>query len=257
MPRRALPPLKTNEPLTLVTPHTPLFAPPPGYTRIKVVGSFDELVSTPFGGGVNALCWPRTLPGDFGEVVERLGVGDGITTLDDTRLLALSLSAEGTAARDILLRDQALLRSRDLSPGLDCIRGYLHEVENGPVPTHVQSFHVDSATVEADTWLCTYHGPSSEGLRNDEARRRVDIPEIRAELLKLHGGADDDGFLEYLNENFFDLHYAPLPQARPFSFGLGHLWRIATEHPGSPVPPCIHRAPATLPGQPPRLLLIS
>ena len=63
--------------------------------------------------------------------------------------------------------------------------------------------------------------------------------------------------IRYLNENFFDLHYAPLPQARPFSFGLGHLWRIATEHPGSPVPPCIHRAPATLPGQPPRLLLIS
>ena len=237
--------------------HTPAFATPPGYHRIKVVSSFDELVSTRFSGGVNAFCWTRTLPGNFGEIVERLGVGDGITTLGDSQLQDLSLSAEGMVARKILLQDQALLRSRDLSPSLDCVRGYPHEAEAGPVPTHVQSFHVDCATVEADTYLCTYHGPPSEGLRNDEARRRVDMPEIRAELLKLHGGADDDDFLEYLSENFFDLHYAPLPQARPFSFGPGNLWRIAIAHPGSPAPPCIHRAPATLPGQPPRLLLIS
>ena len=243
--------------LTLVTAHTPPFVPPTGYSRIKVVSSFDELVSTRFSGGVNALCWPRALPGDFGEVVEGLGVGKGITSVEASRLQNLALTAEGKVARDILVQDQALLRSHDLSPSLDCIRGYLDELDDGPVPTHVQSFHVDSATVEADTYLCTYHGPASEGLRNDESRRRVDLPEIRAELLKLHGGADDDTFLEYLSERFFDLHYAPLPQARPFSFGRHHLWRIATEYPDSPVPPCIHRAPATLPGQPPRLLLIS
>ncbi len=41
------------------------------------------------------------------------------------------------------------------------------------------------------------------------------------------------------------------------SFGLGNLWRIAVDYPGSPVPPCIHRAPITRPGRPPRLLLIS
>jgi hypothetical protein len=29
------------------------------------------------------------------------------------------------------------------------------------------------------------------------------------------------------------------------------------EYDGSPVPPCIHRAPDTRPGDPPRLLLIS
>src|SRR5204863_1001747 len=115
------------------------------------------------------------------------------------------------------------------------------------VATDVVSFHVDSATVEADTYLCTYHGAPSEGLRNDEAQRRVEIPETRAKLLKLYGGADDAGFLDFLNENFYDLHYAPLPQTRPFSFGVGNLWRVATEHPGCPVPPCIHRAPATVP----------
>ena len=79
----------------------------------------------------------------------------------------------------------------------------------------------------------------------------------RAELLRLYGGDDDAGFLEYLTENFYDLHYASLPRAQPFSFGVGNLWRIAIEHPDSRVPPCVHRAPLTLPGQPARLLLIS
>ena len=54
--------------------------------------------------------------------------------------------------------------------------------------------------MEADTYLCTYHGPASEGLRNDEAQRRMDIPETRAELLKLFGGNDDDEFREYLKK---------------------------------------------------------
>ena len=235
----------------------PPFTPPPGYTRIKVVKGFDELVTTPFGGGVNALCWERTLAGDFSEVVERLGVSEGITTLDDSRLNGLHLSAAGRAAVDILLADQRLLRARGLEPVLDCIHGYPRDEEPEVVRTDVYSFHVDSAPVEADTWLCTYIGATSEGLRNDEAQRRVDIPETRAELLRLFGGDDDGDFLEYLRENCYDLHYAPVPHARPFSFGLGNLWRIATEWPGSPVPPCIHRAPETLPGDLPRLLLIS
>jgi hypothetical protein len=109
----------------------------------------------------------------------------------------------------------------------------------------------------ADTYLCSYTEAASEGLRNDEAVRHVDIPETRAQLLEEFGGEDDDAFLEFLNGNYYDLHYAPLPHAQPFSFGLGNLWRIAIEYPGSPVPPCIHRAPTTFPGQSPRLLLIS
>ena len=171
--------------------------------------------------------------------------------------MALELSEEGRVAREVLLQDQELLRARELQPSLDCVNGYTYEIESELLRTDVQSWHVDSATVEADTYLCTYFGPTSEGLRNEEARRRVDVPEVRAELLKLYGGEDDEGFCEYLSENFLDLHYAPLPDARPFSFGLGHLWRIAIAYPDSPVPPCIHRAPATLPGNAPRLLLIS
>jgi hypothetical protein len=233
------------------------FALPSGYTRIKLVKSFHELVTTPFADGVNALCWQRTLSGDFGEVVEHLAAGGGITTLDDARLEGLPVNVAGRAAIDILLEDQRLLRDRGLDPVLDCINGYLRDENPGPVPTDVFSFHADSATVEADTYLCTYHGLASEGLRNDEAIRRVDIPETRAELRRIFGGEDDDGFREYLNENCYDLHYAAAPQARPFSFGTGNIWRIATEWPGSAVPPCIHRAPETQPGDPLRLLLIS
>jgi len=221
------------------------------------VASFEELVSTRFEDGINALCWERALPGNFAEVVGKLAVGEGITTIEDESLLELSVSPAGRLAVEMLLADQRLLRGLDLDPVLDCIQSCLRDQTGAPVATDVYSFHADSATVEADTYLCTYHGPSSEGLRNDEAARRVDIPQTRAQLLALFGGGDGPEFREFLNENCFDLHYAPVPGARPFAFGVGNLWRIAVEYPGSPVPPCIHRAPETRPGDTPRLLLLS
>jgi len=230
---------------------------PADYARFKRVHSLDELVSTRFADGVNALCWARTLPGDFGEVVALLGTGAGITTIDEDQLRDLPASAAGRTAIDILLEDQRALRDHGLAPNLDCIRGYRRDESPGPVATDVFSFHVDSATAEVDTYLCTYHGAPSEGLRQDEAVRRVDVPATRAALLELYGGEDDAGFLEYLADHCYDLHYVSVGQAQSFSFGRGHLWRIATAWPGCPVPPCIHRAPTTLPDDPPRLLLIS
>ena len=233
------------------------FTLPSDYPRIQRVNSFHELVTTPFANGVNALCWPRTLPGDFGEIVKLLGGGEGIVTLHDAQLLSLPVSAAGRAAVAVLLEDQRLLREHALDPVLNCIHAYPRDEHPGPVSTDVFSFHVDSAPVETDTYLCTYHGAPSEGLRNEEAQRRVDLPATRAELLTHFGDDDDAAFREYLSEQCYDLHYLSLPQARPFSFGVGNLWRVATEWPGNPVPPCIHRAPETFPGQPPRLLLIS
>lgn len=233
-------------------------APPfTDYTCVKVVRSFAELLATPFAGGVNALCWPRMLPGDFGEVVAQLGAGEGIVPLDETRLNTLALSKAGRTARDQLLADLQLLRAQGLAPELNCIHAYPRDADAAVVPTDVYSFHADSAPVETSTWLCTYHGPASEGLRNEDVQRRADVPATRAALLQEYGGADDAGFREFLSENCYDLHYAPVAGARPWSFGLGHLWRIAVDWPGSPVPPCVHRAPATRPGDPPRLLLIS
>lgn len=228
----------------------------PDHPRIRVVGSFDELVMTRFADGVNALCWPRELKGDFEEIVTKLDVGPGITHLTEKVLRALPLSTAGLQAAAAMLGDFQCLVDLGLQPTLDCINGYAHPEQRGPLRTDVCSWHADSATCEADTWLCTYLGASSEGLSNEDAIRRVDVPETCAYLLKLHGGADDAGFDEWLNDHFYDLHYAPLPQAAPYSFGVGNLWRVATLHDGCAVPPCIHRAPDPVPGQK-RLLLIS
>ena len=62
------------------------FSLPPDYARIKAVNSFHELLTIPFANGVNALCWQRTLVGDFREVVELLGTGEGITTPTTRRI---------------------------------------------------------------------------------------------------------------------------------------------------------------------------
>jgi hypothetical protein len=224
--------------------------------RVRPVGSFAELRATPFAGDVNALCWERTLPGDYAEVIAKLGPGKGIVAIDDDRLQALDLSPAGQLAAAALLADQALLRAHDLAPALNCIYDCVRGPDAGIVPTDVLSFHVDSAPVEVDTWLCTYHGACSEGLANEEALRKVDQPAIRAALLQEYSGVDDAGFTEFLSEHSYDLHYAPVPTAQPYAFGTFSLWRIATQWPGSPVLPCIHRAPENYPGSP-RLLLIS
>ncbi|MGH3632261.1 MAG: hypothetical protein ACRDRL_33090 [Sciscionella sp.] len=229
----------------------------PDYFRIKTVHSFAELVATPFAQGVNALCWPRTLLGDFGEVVEKLGAGEGVVTIEDRELLQLALSPSGRMAVNALREDLRGLREQERDPVLNCIYNYRRDEGPGPVRTDVFSFHVDSAPVEADTWLCTYFGPASEGLRNEDARRKVEITETREKLRAYLGAeADDDAFRAALHEHCYDLHYAAVAGARPYSFGVGQLWRIAVQWPGSAVPPCIHRAPVTAPGDPARLLLI-
>lgn len=234
---------------------------PRDYPRIQRVRSFEELVATPFANGVNALCWERTLDGDFAEVMRLLQPGKepGINALDEVELRALPASQAGSRAIEAMLLDQQRLLNHGLQPELNCIVGKERDeaVDGGLYRRDVSSFHVDSATVEADTYLCTYLGASSEGLRQEDAMRHVDVPQTRKALLDLYGGPDDEGFLEYLNEHFYDLHYIARPGAKPFLFGTFHLWRIATEHPGCPVPPCVHRAPETLPGDAPRLLLIS
>ena len=225
-------------------------------SNIRIVSSFEELISTPFGGGINALCWPRTLAGDYAEVLTELQLPEGITHLEGKALRRLHLSPAGKQAVEVMLADHALLTEHGMLPTLDGINGYVQPEETGPLRTDVCSWHADSATCEADTWLCTYHGASSEGLPNDQVIRHIDVPETRARLLQIYGSSDDESFVEWLNDHFYDLHYQPLPGAQPFTFGIGNLWRVATLHEGSPVLPCIHRAPDPIPGQP-RLLLIA
>lgn len=232
---------------------------PANLPHVQIVHSFEELAETRFAGTINALCWQRTLSGDFAEIVACLGSNhaQSMLTLDPDMLRALPLSEAGKIARDGMLADFELLSARNLAPALNCVNAYLRDDRSAPIATDVFSFHVDSAPCETDTWLCTYHGPASEGLGNENAERLVDVPATRAALLAAYGGTDDAGFQEFLSDNAYDLHYAALPQARPYSYGIGNLWRISTAYPGCPVPPSIHRAPPTRPGDPPRLLLIS
>ncbi len=225
--------------------------------NVRYVDSFEELVRTPFEGKVNAICWARAIEGDYNEIMAAIGELDEITTLEEDDLESLELSALGSLARQRLLEDLGLLRAAGLQPSLDCIPAYPRSQANALVPVDVYDFHADSATVLADTYLCSYTVACSEGIRNEDAVRYVDVPEIRAKLLLEFGGADDAGFEDYLRERFFDLHYAMREGAKPFPFGFGNLWRISTQCPGSPVLPCIHRAPTTQAGDPPRLLLIS
>ncbi len=236
---------------------SPLPFDPTQFPRIGIVSSFDELVTARLEGGVNALCWPRVLDGDFGEVERSLPAIDGITTLDEEDLGGLNLNPAGQRAREHLINDQRLLTARGLQPSLDIVPSGEPDLGDSPVRTDVADWHVDSATVKADTYLCTYFGEATEGVLNEDTLGQVHVPGTRAKLLQLYGGADDANFRSYLAEHFYDLHYAANSEARIYSFGIGHLWRIATQYPGSPVPPCIHRAPTTGSDQTRRLLLIS
>ncbi len=210
--------------------------------HIQYVTSFQELVATPFSGAVNAICWKRELTGDFSEIVQKITLSGNITEVEPEELRKLQLSAQGQLARNILLNDLELLKAHGASPVLNVISHYDRDDTFPFFPADVYSFHVDRSPVPTDTILCTYHGASSEILPNAQGIQKILISEIRNELRKLYDGADE-GFEAFLTEHFFDLHYQAMPDAQPISLGLGHMWRLAVDHPESKVPPCLHRAP--------------
>lgn len=222
--------------------------------NIQYVTSFQDLISTPFRGEINAICWTRQLTCDFSEIVNKMPLDGNMRELDRAALFELDLTEQGKLAREILLNDLQLLKAHGASPVLNLIQCYERDQAYPFFPTDVYSFHVDRSPVPTDTFLCTYFGESSELLANSEAEQKVLVPEIRAELKKLYGGADE-GFDSFLSDYFFDLHYRAKPKASPVSLGLGHVWRLAVDHPESKVLPCVHRAPKEKAGEK-RLLLI-
>jgi hypothetical protein len=222
--------------------------------QIHRVGSFRELVSTPFRGEMNAICWSRNLSGDFSEIVRKAELKENMAVLDEDELCALVLSEQGQLARAILLNDLKLLTAHGASPTLNLITYYERDDVYPFFPTDVYSFHVDRSPIPTDTFLCTYYGDASDILPNAQAEQKILVPEIRAELKKSFAGPDER-FEAYLAEHFFDLHYRTKPNAHPINLGLGHLWRLAVDHPESKVLPCVHRAPEEISGQT-RLLMI-
>jgi len=222
--------------------------------QIHCVTNFQDLISTSFSGEINAMCWNRELQGDFSEIVAKVEVSENITEIEEEELRELQLSEQGKLAREILLNDLKILKDHGASPILNVISYYDRDDTYPFFPTDVYSFHVDRSPISTDTYLCTYYGASSEILPKSQGTKKVLIPEIRAELKKLYDGADED-FESFLSEHFFDLHYQAKPNANLISCDLGHLWRLAVDHPESQVLPCLHRAPKEKPGEH-RLLLI-
>ncbi|MBS1659638.1 MAG: hypothetical protein JST68_01165 [Bacteroidetes bacterium] len=222
--------------------------------QIHYVTSFRDLVSTPFTGVINAICWTRELMGNFSEIVEKVELDGNITVIGEEELRELRLSERGQAAREILLNDMEALKVYGASPVLNVISHYDRDEAYPFFPTDVYSFHVDRSPVPTDTFLCTYYGEPSEILPNSQGRKKVLIPEIRDELKKLYNGGEE-GFESFLSEYFFDLHYQADPDAGIINLGVGHLWRLAVDHPESRVLPCLHRAPKEKAGEK-RLLLI-
>jgi hypothetical protein len=222
--------------------------------QIHYVTNFLDLISTPFHKEINAICWSRKLIGDFSEIANKIELNGNIAALDEHELFELQLSEQGQLAREFILNDLKLLEAHGASPTLNLIKYYDRDDTHPFFPTDVYSFHVDRSPLPIDTFLCTYYGESSEILPNSQAKQKVLVPEIRDELKKIYHGADE-GFESFLSEHFFDLHYLPKPEALPISLGLGHLWRLAVDHPESIVPPCLHRAPKEKNGKN-RLLMI-
>jgi len=223
-------------------------------SQIGMVSTFSELVNTDFVGERNALCWYRNLEGDFAAIVGQLQLKENMTEVDTAALLALQLSEKGNTAREIILNDLRLLTDFGASPVLNLLKCYDRDEEFDFISTDVYSFHVDRSPIATDTFLCTYHGAASDIIPNEQAEQKVLIPEIRKKLAALHNGPSEE-FEDFLKENYFDLHYQAQPNATPVNLGLGHLWRLAVDHPKQQVLPCIHRAPIEKEGEY-RLLLI-
>jgi len=222
--------------------------------QIGIVATFAELVHTDFKGEMNALCWYRNLEGDFQELVNQLQLKENITEVHPEDLLALQLSEKGNFAREIILNDLRLLTDFGASPSLNLLKCYERDEEFDFISTDVYSYHVDRSPIATDTFLCTYHGAASDIIANEQAEQKILIPEIRKKLAALHNGPTEE-LEDFLKENYFDLHYQAQPNAEPVNLGIGHLWRLAVDHPEQQVLPCIHRAPIEKEGEH-RLLLI-
>ncbi|MDN3619842.1 hypothetical protein QWY81_10290 [Polaribacter undariae] len=224
-------------------------------SQIYKVDNFNDLLSTKFKGDINAICWNRNLKGDFSEIVNKITLEGNMSKILPQQLLNLKLSEQGQLARETLLNDFKVLKEHGKIPTLNIIKHYERDDAFPFFPTDVYSYHVDRSPIPADTFLCTYHGASSDILPNSQGIQKILIPEIRAELKKLYGEEPDEGFESFLSEFFFDLHYQAKPEAQPINLGIGHLWKLAIDYPESEVLPCLHRAPKEKTGEP-RLMMI-
>ena len=105
--------------------------------QIYSVTNFQDFISTPFLGEINAMCWSRNLIGDFSEIIKKTETQENITVLDEEELLKLELSTQGQLARDIIFNDLRLLKEHGASPILNIIKYYERDEEHPFFPTDV------------------------------------------------------------------------------------------------------------------------
>lgn len=227
---------------------------PPIHNTIQLVTNFTDLVATQLKGSTNVACWERELIGDYNEIIQQCVSNENITVIDPELLRSIKLSAEGQLARNTILNDFELLAEYGAAPTLNIIKQYDRDVDENIFPTDVYSFHIDRSPIPVDTFLCTYYGATTEILPNAQSIQKMLIPEIRQQLKNNFAGSEAD-FETYLIEQFYDLHFEALPDAQIIQITLGHICRLAVDHPNSQALPCIHRAPLENPGEY-RLLLI-
>lgn len=227
---------------------------PPNQITIQLITNFNDLVNTPLNGNTNFLCWERTLIGDYHEIIQKCTSTENITVIEPEHLRNLNLTAAGQLARNTILNDFQLLSDYGAAPTLNIIKNYDRDSPEHIFPTDVYSFHIDRSPLPVDTFLCTYYGATTEILPNNQSIQKIQIPKIRIQLKNNFQGSDA-AFEIHLIENFYDLHYAALPNAQIIQIPLGHICRLAIDHPKAQTLPCIHRAPFENAGEY-RLLLI-
>ena len=221
--------------------------------QVKLVSTFEELISTPYSGKINAIGLIRETDADFKEIANKIELVDTITEITLEDLNALNLSEKGILARNIIIEDFTNLLEFGAQPSLNLIKSYPEDQEFDFISTDVYSYHVDRSPVATDTFLCTYYGTVSDIIPNERAIQKINIPSVREKLIELYDG-DETNFEDFLVENYFDMHYDPLENTTPYNLGLINLWKIAVDHPNQNVLPCVHRAPREL--EELRLLLI-
>lgn len=126
--------------------------------QVQKVELFRDLISTPFQGDINAICWSRSLVGDFSEIVNLVVLEGNMSELDEEDLLEMQLSESGQQAREILIADLKNLRDMGASPILNVIQHYERDDYYPFFSTDVYSFHVDRSPIPTNTFLCTYFG---------------------------------------------------------------------------------------------------
>lgn len=230
---------------------------PPQYSQseqIGVVDSFYNLLHQPFKGKINAYGFLRQFDANFREIIEVLNNENLIVDIAIDDLKQLTLSPSGEMAKQIIIEDFQRLQDFGAQPNLNIINSYPKDDEFDFISTDVYSFHVDRSPIPTSTILCTYFGASSDIIANNQVVQKIKVPTIR-EQLKSTFNLSEDEIEIFAVENYFDMHFHLLSEAKPINLGNHHIWRLAVDHPNQQVLPCVHRAPTENVDEP-RLLLI-